>query len=302
MNHKDLIQKWLSDELNEKESNAFNALENANFYKKIIDDASLFKASNNSEMPTYENFKSKINTDKSPVKKINWLKPMLKIASVLVLFIGVYFVFFSNDLTEVETTVVEKTTVILPDNSRVVLNALSDIKYDETNWNNKREILLSGEAYFDVAKGSKFNVITSIGTVTVLGTEFNVKERGEIFEVTCFEGTVRVQTSNSTKILKIGDKFSSIKKEIKTKRHSKPSPAWIENTSQFDRIPVYEVIAELERQYGIDIETNKINTTQLFTGAFIHNNLESALMSISEPLGLNYEILKQNKVRLDISE
>jgi transmembrane sensor len=302
MDKNKLIEKWLSDELTEEESNAFSTLDEAPFYTKIIEDASVFKASNFSEMPNFETFKTRVEVDKIPIKKLDWFKPMLKIASVLVILFGIYYSFFYNNLTHIETSVAQKTTIELPDTSRVVLNALSELKYNAKEWNEKREIELHGEAFFDVAKGSKFDVVTPSGTVSVLGTEFNVKQRGVIFEVTCYEGVVRVVTANRTEVLKVGDKFLAINGEIKTGKHNIPSPQWIDNMSQFERIPVYEVLAELERQYGVQVESLNINTDQLFTGGFIHNNLENALVAISEPLGLKYKILKEGKIRLLLSE
>ncbi|MFW2377651.1 FecR family protein [Cellulophaga baltica 4] len=302
MDKNKLIQKWLADELTEEENNVFATLDEAPFYTKIIEDATVFKASNFSKMPDFETFKARIEEDKTPVKKLQWFTPMLKIASAVVILFGVYYSFFYTTLTDIETSVAQKTTIELPDSSRVVLNASSEVKYNANEWDDKREIELNGEAFFDVAKGSKFDVITPSGTVSVLGTEFNVKQRAGIFEVTCYEGTVRVVTETGTEILKVGDKFLEINKTIKTSKHTVPSPQWVDNMSQFERIPVYEVLAELERQYAIQISAQDIDTEQLFTGGFVHNNLEDALMAIAEPLGLTYEILKQNKVRLLISE
>lgn len=302
MNENQLIEKWLSDQLSEEESKAFNALDEAPFYKAIIDDASCFKASNFSEMPGFEVFKTRIVADKTPVKTIQWIKPLLRIASVFIVGIGVYILFFATTLTEVGTRVVEKTSLELPDGSRVVLNALSEVRYNEKEWNSNRSIELQGEAFFDVEKGAQFNVVTTNGTVIVLGTEFNVKQRGTIFEVACFEGTVKVVTQNGTEILKVGDSFQSINGRVTTAKNTSEMPQWINNKSQFNRIPVSEIIAELERQYGLTIQAVNIDSNQLFTGGFVHGDLESALISISEPLGLKYEIIKPNKVRLSMSD
>ena len=47
----------------------------------------------------------------------------------------------------------------------------------ENKWKNERSVNLDGEGFFKVAKGSKFDVETSAGTVSVVGTQFNVKNR-----------------------------------------------------------------------------------------------------------------------------
>ncbi len=103
--------------------------------------------------------------------------------------------------------IAEKTAVELPDLSQVKLNAQSRLTFNKKSWNKKREVVLDGEAYFKVAKGSKFSVITKDGTVTVLGTQFNVKHRDNYFEVVCFEGSVGVEYKESSVTLKPGYSF-----------------------------------------------------------------------------------------------
>ncbi len=302
MDQENLIQKWLLEELSEEESKAFDALEEAPLYKNIIKDASSFKASNFSTVDDFETFKNRVTTPDPKVKKLEWMRPMLRIASIVVVAFGLYYFFLFNTLTEVETLVAEKTTIELPDASRVVLNALSEVSYDEKRWKSKREIKLEGEAFFDVAKGAKFDVVTATGTVSVLGTEFNVKQRGTFFEVACFEGTVRVVANGHTEILEVGDNFKWVDGKMTTGKNSFTEPQWTKNTSYFQRIPLAEVFAELERQYGIAITHETIDADQLFTGGFVHNDLDTALRSISEPLDLDYVILKPNSVRFSKRE
>ncbi|MGB7393244.1 MAG: FecR domain-containing protein, partial [Pricia sp.] len=238
----------------------------------------------------------------TPVRRLQWLQPMLKIASVFFIGLGIYYFMMFDQMTEVQTLVAEKTTIELPDASKVTLNALSEVRYNKGAWSEKREIELDGEAFFDVAKGATFDVVTDAGTISVLGTEFNVKNRGAFFEVACYEGPVRVVTADHTEILKVGDNFKLYKGDAVKGRHSQDTPLWTDNMSDFQRIPLSQVLAELERQYGVDTLIENIDTDQLFTGAFVHNNLENALKSISEPLNLDYEIINPDQVRLSKRE
>ncbi|MGX1929046.1 FecR family protein [Flagellimonas sp. 2504JD4-2] len=302
MDKDNLIQKWLMGTLSEEESKAFNALEDAPFYKDIIDDAALFKASKFSNMDDFETFKAHVISRDTKVRKLHWTKPLLRIASIVVVAFGLYYFFIFNNLTEVETLVAEKTTIALPDASTVVLNALSEVSYSESDWDSKREIKLEGEAFFDVAKGAKFDVVTTNGTVSVLGTEFNVKQRGGYFEVACFEGTVRVVTDAHTEILQAGDNFKVFDGEMATGKNNYDEPQWTKNRSYFQRIPLAEVFSELERQYNITLVLDDIDVDELFTGGFIHTNLDAALMAVSEPLNLNYQILNADTVRLSKRE
>ena len=302
MDREKLLEKWLKDDLNQEERVAFDLLEDSSFQKKIAEDASVFKASNFSVMPDFETFKEKMDKRSDKRKAYPWYSPVLKIASVLVVAFGIYYFALMNNMTTVQTLTTEKTVVSLPDESQVILNALSQITYDEDDWSSNRRIELKGEAFFDVAKGETFDVVTSDGTISVLGTEFNVKQRKDYFEVTCYEGTVRVETKEYSEVLTVGDNFRIYKGAVVSDNHSRNVPEWMDDKSYFDRIPLAEVILELERQYDIKVETENVDTDQLFTGGFIHSDLKGALEQISIPLELQYDIIKPKLVRLVMSE
>ena len=80
-----LIEKWVTDQLTDEEAIAFNALDEAPFYKSIIDDAARFKASNFSEMPPFEVFRERMAKDQTPVKTIQWIRPLLRMASISII-------------------------------------------------------------------------------------------------------------------------------------------------------------------------------------------------------------------------
>ena len=58
------------------------------------------------------------------------------------------------------------------------------------------------------------------------------------------------------------------------------------------------VLAELERQYNIEITYKNININRLFTGGFEHDNLGNALIAITKPMNLTYELSSSNLVIL----
>ncbi|MGB5370802.1 MAG: DUF4974 domain-containing protein, partial [Flavobacteriaceae bacterium] len=68
--------------------------------------------------------------------------------------------------------------------------------------------------------------------------------------------------------------------------------------SDFQRLNVAEVFAELERQYGVTVTLENVDGKRLFTGGFVHDNLDNALKSITVPLDLDYVILETDKVRV----
>ncbi len=293
-----LIQKWLTDELSEQEMRAFKQLDDYPEIVGILENAHYFKASEFSTVDDFETFSARLEKNKVPVRKLNWVIPFLRIASVFVIGLALSYFFLFNTDVEVRTLAGEKTTIALPDASTVVVNALSELSYSKNKWNEKREVKLQGEAFFKVAKGAKFDVVTSEGVVSVVGTQFNVKQRGNYFEVECFEGIVKVISANASERLKAGDRYRFSQDTPSLGKTIYQNPQWTKNVSSFERVPLAEVIAELERQYDVKVRMEKVDSDRLFTGGFVHDSLENALKSISEPLDLAYSIESTNTVRI----
>lgn len=291
-----LIKKWLKDDLSDAEKLAFENLDDVALNQYIIDNANSFKASHFYKLEDFSTFKAQYNTSKKGVKKLHWYKPLLKIASVIVIALGVYFTFFFNNNIYVETLASEKTTIELPDHSKVELNALSSIEYNAKKWDDNRALKLEGEAYFKVAKGQTFDVKTTIGTVTVVGTQFNVKQRDNYFEVKCFEGIVKVVSDTIVRQLLVGDTYQILNGKFTEGKTQNISPKWMHNISEFNAIPIKEVLSELERQYDVEVTFKNIDVNRLFTGGFPHNNLENALIAITQPMNMTYELSSSNLV------
>ena len=291
-----LIEKWLKEELNDAEKDMFSKLDDAQLNEHIIETAQHFKASHFSKSDDFNTFKTQYKPSKAPVKKLNGFSPLLKIASVVIIGLGIYFTFFSSTPTYVETLAGEKSAIELPDHSKVALNALSSIEFNTKNWDGNRFLKLDGEAYFMVAKGKTFAVQTKSGTVTVVGTQFNVKQRENYFEVTCFEGIVEVTSDTITRKLLAGDTYQILNGKFTQGKIVASAPKWRENRSEFEAIPIKEVLSELERQYNIQVTFKNININRLFTGEFVHNNLENALIAITQPMNMTYELSSSNLV------
>lgn len=287
MEKTELIRKWLDNELTDKELKAFQSLEDHEDLIKISKATKRFETSDYDVKAELGRLNNRISTKTS---KVIFLKPFLRVAAILVLFVGIYFStsLFSKN-TEIHTLIAQKETITLPDNSTVVLNAVSNLAYDKNSWQDKRSVTLSGEAYFKVAKGSTFSVQTSNGVISVLGTEFNIQNRDNHFEVVCYEGSVKVQTADKEVILKSGDRFRE-SKLVKASSNSllTKEPSWTRNESSFEKTPFKEVISEFERQYSVKITTDTNLANKLFTGSFTHEDLNIAIMSISLPFNLSY--------------
>ncbi|WP_421805111.1 FecR family protein [Flagellimonas sp.] len=288
------LAKWLSGELSEQELREFEASEAYASFQKLKEASSGLQAPDFDVDQVLLRFKEEHMAKAPKVITLNPFRKFLKVAAVIaILLTGSYF--YINSLNEKVTTgFAERSEVILPDNSELFLNADSRISYSEKNWDNQRNIKLDGEAFFKVAKGKKFTVSTEQGTVTVLGTQFNVENRKGIFEVTCYEGLVSVTHNGKEVKLPAGNSYVVINGKQVTGTPKGTQPSWMNNESSFESIPLKYVFAELERQFDVQVNTENINTDLLFTGSFNNTDLNMALKSISTPSQTRYKVEGDN--------
>ena len=286
MKREELISKWLDNDLNDQELKAFKNLDDYDDLMKLNKSLQSFKADKYETAKELETVLSTIKSKKQT--SVKWIKPMIRIAAVLAICFGLYYYTTTLDTT-ISTELAQKTTIKLPDASHVSLNAKSFLAFNKTQWKHDREVELQGEAFFKVAKGSSFKVKTTSGTVTVYGTQFNVKQRDNYFEVICYEGLVGVSYNSQETRLKPGDSFLILDgKLIAKEKENRSMPSWLNNASTFRSLPYKTVIAEFERQYDVEVTLVGVDSTQLFTGSFTHDDIELALKSISLPIHVTY--------------
>lgn len=299
MENDTLLQKWLNGELSESELKDFEKSADFEQYQSIVENAKNFKASNFETVADYETFKT--NKLSSETQKRTFSKvfmPILKMAGVFIVLFGLYTLLLNDSFTTITTVAGEKTNVTLPDTSEIVLNAASSVTFDEKNWKEYRTVQLEGEAYFKVAKGATFDVVSQKDTVRVLGTQFNVKKRTDYFEVTCYEGSVKVITGKHERILAPGDQVVMLHDTIVERKLNDAQPNWTQNISTFSAVPLREVFAELERQFGVTVSTEHIDVHRLFTGGFQHEELQKALQSITVPMNIRFEFASETSIIL----
>ncbi len=292
MSNEEYIQKWLEGTLSEEEKSVFAQREAYRSLERLSKAIVSFKAPEFNVQGELQRLQSKkAFGKKTKVVAMPWLRPLLRAAAVLIAVAGGFLFFISAPVTTVKTLAAEKTELYLPDSSIVTLNAFSTITYRHKNWEKNRHVVLDGEAFFKVAKGSRFDVETPAGIVTVLGTQFNVKMRKNYFEVVCYEGLVEVQRAGKAVKLPPNRVFRVVNGVISHDQiATETSPHWLLHESSFESVPFAHVIEELERQYNVTITTKNVKLDQLFTGRFVHTNISLALQSIAIPLNLEYKI------------
>ncbi|MDO6736687.1 FecR family protein [Wenyingzhuangia sp. 2_MG-2023] len=294
MENEKYIHQWMNDELTSEELESKIGFKELEALKKLSHYTTHINVPKENSEEAFQNFQQLKKHKKGKV--VNFSVVFKVAAAILLLIYPTYYFVTQNNSTTITTSIAETKILVLPDNSEVVLNGNSTISYAENNWNEHRNINLTGEAYFKVAKGKKFTVHTQSGTVQVLGTQFNVQDRTGFFQVDCYEGSVKVTYQNHEKILLPG-KIIQILTENKIQHLTTPNkkPSWILKESSFNQTPLFKVIEELEKQYDINIVLKNVDNKTLFTGTFTHTNLEIALKTLTIPLKLTYTI-NQNEV------
>src|SRR5210317_691142 len=106
MNKDYLIEKWLNDDLTASELEDFKKLEDYQLYVDIIDNAQLFKAESFSKVDSYEAFSKRIKENK--VRRLNWIRPLMRMAGVFIIGIGIYLLSFMNSMIDYQTANAER--------------------------------------------------------------------------------------------------------------------------------------------------------------------------------------------------
>ena len=216
---------------------------------------------------------------------------------------------FKNIVIPKDTAANAKSKLTLPDGTLVYLNANSYLEYGQDFNTVNRDVVLTGEAYFDVAHNpvKPFVVHTSKATIKVLGTRFNVKNYADAtWEATLLQGKIEMYLNNKPKnkltlepSQKVSvaalekrsglqsDDFKISVTKIKPLKDDIAETAWMENKLVFVDQPLHEIAKDLEREFGIKVrfKSDKSRNNK-YTGAFKNDNLQQILeiLDLSNPI------------------
>ncbi len=361
-----LTYSFLSNTISDEEVDVLlEWLEGSNENKKqFLEYKRIFFLSLDTKIPTmFENGKSEawnklyaqINSsdpEEYEVKRANRLiqfQRIIKFAALFILFFGIgaaftYFVyperFLGNATSKILHKVVipkgSKGEVILPDGTKVWLNASSQLMYDGDYGIKNRNVSLLGEGYFQVKKNPKlvFMVLASGMKVKALGTTFNVKSYPEenYFSTTLVEGSVEIEGKNVDYKLKPKQIFTCNKTIVKPRHDSsdvidqnseleinnqlnneieKPNvnivsninvdvyTSWKDDQWIIDSENLSSIAVLLERKFNVAVEIkSKELLDYKFRGIFKKETLEQILNVIKLTAPMKYEI-KDGVVKME---
>lgn len=223
-----------------------------------------------------------------------WTREVVKYAAVLLVAAalgGGYISRLYERLRQAENTISvpagQRVDVVLPDGTKVCMNALSELHYPTFFVGRQRRVRLRGEAFFDVAQDRKhpFVVETYACDVKALGTKFNVEARPDAGEFVASLLSGRVEVS---------DRFNAASRvELRPRERATHSQGrlvvsripehenflWREGLIAFRDASFAELLQEFERYYGLKIEVQRRHIPDnLFTGKIrISEGIDHAL-------------------------
>jgi transmembrane sensor len=187
--------------------------------------------------------------------------------------------------------------VVLPDGTKVWLNAASSIKYPTAFTGKQRRVEMYGEVYFEVAKNAAkpFIVKANRGEVEVLGTHFNIMDYNDesLMKTTLLEGSVKVTRNGSSKTIRPGEQaLVNENNEIIVTSNIDVDEviAWKNGLFQFTDSDIRTIMRQASRWYDVDvIYEGKIPEKQ-YTGRIARNVKASQLINMLKFTGLNARI------------
>jgi ferric-dicitrate binding protein FerR (iron transport regulator) len=230
-----------------------------------------------------------------------------------------------SGLSEISTRYGSKSKVTLPDGTMVWLNSGSNFTYDNNHFGETgREVTLSGEAFFKVAKdpGHPFVIHAGKIDIRVLGTSFDVKSYPEdaTTTATLIQGSIEVSFADqpkktvrlapSEKLVVFNDdeqvlqNLSSLKPTGRQGYQITPvtvipsdstvvETSWVENKLAFRGESFEQLAVQMERWYNVHINFSSSAVKQYrFTGIFTTESLDQALKALQITAPFRYRIEK----------
>ena len=261
-----------------------------------------------------------IGNGKTNTRKRFWRGISIVVTLLIAFFYGYYQGIFNTETTSqpwivLDTPKGQKSIVTLADGTRIFLNGGSSISYPEVFQPEKREVRLSGEAFFEVTPNPErpFIVTSRAVTTKVLGTSFNVRAFSEKdISVTVASGSVRVEVEsamspsgsghanavtlqpNSQAIYNAGHREFTVR-EVNIEKQL----AWKDNTLFFEDTSIEEVAAILERWYNVDIVfDNELIRSCRINGKYKDQSLESVIKSIQYMYHIDFVFVLPNQIHL----
>ena len=254
-----------------------------------------------------QNFLSKIKKDKVKEYKFHRFNHILRYAAMFLLILAIPATWWwakkapadSENFTTVLSAYGDRSTIFLPDSSKVCLNSGSKITFNNRFDNGARRLFLEGEAYFSVKKDTDnpFIVNTNDVNVKVLGTEFNLKAYPdeETISVTLVSGSLQVTNSEETAMVIPWQKLLYEKENhsltIENLTDLAPETEWTNGRLVFRNESLEELERKLERWFDVEIEfADEIVRSRRFSATLERESILEVISYFGNSQYVDYKI------------
>jgi ferric-dicitrate binding protein FerR (iron transport regulator) len=257
------VQQWLAmDDSNQRYYDHFKLI-----WEESVHLTATTQVDENAAWSRFQNFREQQKRTERPQARVFWMNhPLTRAAVIAGIVVGIaaltYFLFTNNPGKVVPMAIIRATDSVksnsLPDGSQVVLNRHSQLSYPSRFTGDKRVIQLNGEAFFQVTPNKKkpFVVHTNDVTITVVGTSFNVRSRGDTTEIIVETGIVQVTVDQQTVTLKAGEKVITRQKEAVLEKQTTTDQLHSYYRSKkfvCDGTPLWKLVEKLNEAYNVHI-------------------------------------------------
>lgn len=185
--------------------------------------------------------------------------------------------------------------VVLPDGTKVWLNAASSLYYPTAFTGTEREVVLTGEAYFEVAQQAARPFKVSVGemAVNVLGTSFNIcayREEKQIV-TTLVNGAVKLQSNQAVATLKPGQEGSfeeGANEFMKKNVDTDIAIAWTKGLFRFENDDIATITRKMARWYDVEVQFEGKMPTRKFIGVLSRQESLSTVLKILEGADVHF--------------
>jgi len=188
--------------------------------------------------------------------------------------------------------------IVLPDGSKVWLNAASSLRFPTAFRGKERKVEITGEVYFEVAHNAKMPFIVKAGEteIAVLGTHFNVMAYPDekALKTTLLEGSVKVSRGGKSAMLAPGQQASirNIADNIRVADNvdMEKEMAWKNGYFQFQDDNLENIMRQISRWYDVDVTYEGNPGKETFTGRLPRNGNVSKVFKILSLSGVKFKI------------
>lgn len=252
----------------------------------------------------------RIHHHKQKNQVLTWIRNIAAILLFPLLGLSAYLYYQTNTLKSNPAGLLETTTaygvrtkITLSDGSEVWLNSGSTLSYPEHFTEDKRQVTLSGEAFFKVKsdKDHRFDVQTSDGiTISAYGTEFNVQAYAEEPEIkaTLAEGHIQIDQINqpASQELIPGEQaiYSRFTHQMQVRKvNLLVETAWKDGKLVFRRTPMEEIAKQLSRHFNVNIQLQgKEIFDYTYSATFTTETLAEILSLLEKTAPIRCEIIE----------